>query len=345
MRPNSYLFQQTTPHGGRGLFATMLIPKDTLLISTLPYASVVYRRYRKEVCAQCFSYTYDSNQNTWKVKHEVDGSSSYFCSEICKNDWQSTQNVDGLMAKVNAALDGLERTMKKQFARESENVLSSVSIATFTMAEITSAWKTAEGTSINAVLKEPLDELELDTARFLASAIIRRHLEITYPSSNELTAGSWSHVLELQDNELTYTQARPYALASHLGVYLFLRNALWFSVPILRPYLQTSEIVRALLARDQGNAFGLFEVVGDSEMLGYAIFSSGSYFNHDCSPNVRKERQGRSMVFYTKRDVQQNEELCINYIDIEDVVSVRRQSLAKDWFFDCLCQRCGLESV
>ncbi|KAH7877397.1 uncharacterized protein C8R40DRAFT_1040767 [Lentinula edodes] len=341
---NSYLVQKTTHYGGRGLFAKISIPKDTLLVSTSPYASVVYRRYRKEVCAQCFSYAYEYNRNTWKVKHEFDGGSSYFCSDACKEDWQSTQNVDNLVAKVNAALDRLEKTMKKRFAKESENVSPPSSTSTISMADIDSAWKRAEETSINAASKESLNELELDTARFLASAIIRRHLEVIYPSSsNELTTGTWSQALQLQDNELVYTQGRPYAIASHLCIYRFLRSALWFNIPILRPYVESSDTIRALLARDQGNAFGLFEVVGDSEMLGYAIFSAGSYFNHDCSPNIRKERQGRSMLFYTKRDIQQNEELCINYIDIEDVVNVRRESLSKDWFFDCSCQRCNLE--
>ncbi|KAJ3784779.1 hypothetical protein GGU10DRAFT_333651 [Lentinula aff. detonsa] len=326
---NPSFIQKTTPHGGRGLFATTLIPKDTLLMSTSPYASVVYRRYRKEVCAQCFSYAYEFNRNTWKVKYELDGSSSHFCSEICKDEWQSRHNVDNLIAIANAALDRQEKTMKKpRSTRETQNVSFPDSTATITMVEIDSAWKKVEETTINVVLKEPLDELELDTARFLASAIVRRHLETTTSSSpDSCTTGTWSQVLQLQDNELVYTQARPYALASHLCVYLFLRRALWFNIPILRPYLETSDTVRDLLARDQGNAFGLFEVAGDSEMLGYAIFNLGSYFNHDCSPNVRKERQGQSMAFYTMRDVQPNEELCINYIDVKDAVNKKAQQI------------------
>ncbi|KAE9399611.1 SET domain-containing protein [Gymnopus androsaceus JB14] len=321
---NSFFVQKTTSYGGRGLFSTKPIPKDTLLhISVSPYASVVYRRYRKEVCAQCFSYAFESNRNCWNIKHEFNGSSSYFCSDICKEDWQSTQNVDGLAAQCVAALDKLEKTMKKRLEIEPETIFLSTS--NITMEEIDSAWKKAEGTSLKAVSKELLNELELDTARFLTSAIIRRHLENTYPSSSptdpHFVTGTWSQVLELQDNELVYSQATPYALSSRILVYLFIRSALWFSVPVLRPYLKTSDTVRALLAREQGNAFGLYEVIGDTEMLGYGVFSSGSYFNHDCSPNIRKERDGRSMKFYAKRDIEPNEELCINYIDIDDVVA------------------------
>ncbi|KAJ3970677.1 hypothetical protein EV361DRAFT_801601 [Lentinula raphanica] len=345
---NSCFEQRTTAYGGRGLFTTTLIPKDTLLLTTLPYASVVYRRYRKEVCAQCFSYAYEFNRNNWKVKHEFDGTASYFCTESCKDVWQSTLNVDNLMAMANAALDRQERIGQKlRRMNDSRTALSVPEPTTaITNAEIDSAWKEAEGRSISQVLKDPLDELELDTARFLASGIVRRHLEatgITSSSPENCTADTWSSFLQLQDNELVYTRAKPYALASHLRVYLFLRSALWFYVPILRPLLETSGTVRALLARDQGNAFGIFEIEGDSEMLGYAVYNSGSYFNHDCSPNVRKDRQGRSMAFYTSKEIQPNEELCINYIDIEDDASARQEALAQNWFFDCACVRCGLE--
>lgn len=273
---SSNFVQKPTSYGGRGLFSTTLIPKDTALHTSLsPYASVIFRRYRKECCCSCFAYAYEANRNTWNIKHDFDGSSSYFCSDFCKEDWQSTQNVDGLAAKCVAALDKLEKITKKRFTKEPE-VIGSLSKSNITMEEIDSAWKTAEGMSLKAFSKEMLNELELDTARFLTSAIIRRYLEDAYPSTNH-TTGTWLQVLELQDNELVYTQAK---LSSHLLVYLFVRSALWFAVPVLRPYIATSDTIRVLLAREQGNAFGVFEVVGDSEMLGYAIFSSGSYFNH-----------------------------------------------------------------
>ncbi|KAK0234999.1 hypothetical protein EDD85DRAFT_841399 [Armillaria nabsnona] len=57
------------------------------------------------------------------------------------------------------------------------------------------------------------------------------------------------------------------------------------------------DTVRAILARDQGNVFGLYDMStsGDSEMLGFAMYIWGSYFDHDCSLNIRKQQQGRSM--------------------------------------------------
>ncbi|KAF9067919.1 hypothetical protein BDP27DRAFT_1327994 [Rhodocollybia butyracea] len=335
-----YSVQRTTAWGGRGLFSIANIPAGTLLHTSSPYASVVYASYKKEVCAHCFAYAYESQKSTWNIKTSFDGSSSYFCSDICKDDWNST---DGLMSQALAALDKLEKTMKKKPMIDMETI-SPPEHGSITLEEIDSAWKRAEKTSKRAIAKEPLTEIELDTARLLASAVVRRHID-TYPNadSNTIPGTSWPQFLQLQDNELLYTQASPYSLSSNLRIYLFVRNALWFRIPVLQPYLETSDTIRAILARDQGNSFGLFEMDGESEMLGYAIYSSASYFNHDCNPNVRKERQGRSMSFYAKRDIVPDEELCINYVDIEDVVTARKALLSKGWYFDCACLRCHTE--
>lgn len=69
----------------------------------------------------------------------------------------------------------------------------------------------------------------------------------------------------------------------------------------------------------------------------------GINFQPDCAPNVRKARNNRAMCFFTTRDVEVGEELCINYIDVKDRVLERRAELANNWYFDCACKRCGEE--
>lgn len=49
------------------------------------------------------------------------------------------------------------------------------------------------------------------------------------------------------------------------------------------------------------------------------------------------------MDFYTARDVEEGEELCISYIDIKDSVSQRQEELFKEWYFQCVCRRCQVE--
>lgn len=49
------------------------------------------------------------------------------------------------------------------------------------------------------------------------------------------------------------------------------------------------------------------------------------------------------MHFFTTKDINIDEELCINYIDIDDEVIQRRADLLKAWYFDCACLRCEKE--
>jgi SET and MYND domain-containing protein len=200
--------------------------------------------------------------------------------------------------------------------------------------------------------------MELDTVRFIISAIVRRYIHDSVQTAPLLN--TWADLLKLQNNELQFHRGRPHALESHLRIYTFVRRIV-LSVPALAPYLATSEMVRAILARDPGNVFGMYEMneEGDSEMLGWSMYVSASFFNHgkrfipcllcllipraDCAPNVRKERGGRALMFYTTRDVALGEELCINYIDIKDSVVERRGQLSANWYFDCVCERCKKE--
>ncbi|THU94838.1 SET domain-containing protein [Dendrothele bispora CBS 962.96] len=353
--------QRTTVYGGRGLFAVKPIPSNTLIhASSSPYASVIYREYRKEVCAYCFAYAFEANRGrTWNIKLDPNGTGGVrFCSAECKDAWRREEDIDSMISQMNISIDQLDQKMQRQVENQkmqrqveirsgrgdrtssSSSSLAKLNPTVVTQDFIDSAWKTAENEEFTG---EPLSSLELDLVRFLASGLIHRCIERLQESSETrklaCKAGTWSELLDLQNNELEYISAAPHVLERQLRAYKFLRQA---AIPTLKQYILNSDSVRAILGRDQGNAFGIFEVDGD-DMLGYALFLSASYFNHDCSPNVRKKRHGRSMHFYTTRDIDVGEELCTNYIDIEDSVSERRENLSKNWYFDCVCRRCERE--
>ncbi|KAJ7489181.1 hypothetical protein FB451DRAFT_1125437 [Mycena latifolia] len=336
--------RKVTWYGGRGLFAIEPIPKGTLLHTCpAPYASVIYRVFRKEVCGHCFAYAFDVRRNAWNVKLEA-GSGIWFCSEKCRGEWIRDEDVGQLVGAMNAAVDKLAKAMDKRAA--AHVTPPEVVVQAMTQEAIDSAWAAAEHASdAPSEFAPALDELELDTVRFLLSALVRRYIEDSTQTAPLLN--SWADLLELQNNELPYLCGRPYVLASHLRIFAFVRR-IARAVPALTPYVATSATVRAVLARDQGNVFGMYEMseAGDSEMLGWSMYVSASYFNHgdaDCAPNVRKEREGRALLFYTTRDVSVGEELCINYIDIADGVVDRRKQLSLNWYFDCVCQRCERE--
>ncbi|KAJ7220648.1 hypothetical protein GGX14DRAFT_431573 [Mycena pura] len=345
--------------GGRGLFATQPIPKDTLIHTCpVPYASVIYRDFRKEVCAQCFAYAFDARRSSWNVKL-AEGSGVWFCSEACRGDWARAEGAE-LVSAVNTEVDRLAKSMEKDRGKRAAASCRSLGSVpepeapsappALTQEAIDQAWAAGElathaKTKPGSAPETTLDELELEDVRFVLSALVRRYIDDWAPTAAaDMSSNLWTDVLQLQNHDLPYILARPQALVSHLRVYTFIRRVVR-SIRVLEPYLATSEAVRAVLARKHGNVFGMYEMntEGDSEMFGWSMYVSASYFNHDCAPNVRKERAGRAMCFYTTRDVAYGEELCINYIDLKDTVTERREQLRLNWYFDCVCDRCNRE--
>ena len=76
---------------------------------------------------------------------------------------------------------------------------------------------------------------------------------------------------------------------------------------------------------------------------GTALFSVVCLMNHSCAPNalVVYGEGSHSAVVIAQTDVAAGEELCINYIDVEEEeVAVRRAELAH-YGFVCACARCG----
>ncbi|KII85522.1 hypothetical protein PLICRDRAFT_115915 [Plicaturopsis crispa FD-325 SS-3] len=337
---------KTTPYGGRSLYAHVSLPKDTLVLSCeTPFVSVIYRDFRKEVCANCFAYAFDAARNTWSIK--CAGAGAWFCQDSCREQWDREENVGGILADLNAVFETAAKRMKRNGWVDDEPLRKADSI---TVQTLDCAWRAAEAlnTTLSRTAKCPvnLSDMELEIARFVASAIVRRYTEDSRTASADPVPSRplWIEFLDLQDNELPNVTSRPYILDVHIRIYRFL----WYSLlPVLRPYVSSSYTVRAILARDPGNSFGIWQLSAssDSEMFGYGMYVSASYFNHGCTPNIRKERVGRALQFYTARDVDAGDELCISYVDIEDNVWARRQKLHDKWYFDCTCDRCCREAA
>ncbi|KAJ6618183.1 hypothetical protein B0H10DRAFT_2030935 [Mycena sp. CBHHK59/15] len=298
-------------------------PEGTLLYTChSPYASVIYRVF-------LFAYAFDAGRNAWNVRLEA-VTSIWFCGEPCRDTWIQDENVGSLIGRANAAVDRLSKIMDKRSTGQAAPPPEMEMPADITQETIDRAWAAAESASLSRT-----GLMELDTARFVLSAVIQRYIEDSAPTP---ARDAWSDLLQLQNNELAHTRGRPYMLASHLRIFAFVRRVA-AALPALTPYLATAETVRAVLAREQGNVFGMYEMstAGDSEMLGWSMYVSASYLTTvDCAPNVRKERLGRALR-------RAGEELCINYIDIEDSVAERRRQLSANWYFDCVCQRCERE--
>ena len=253
--PISFYDIQPTAYGGRGAFARSFIPKGTLILSCPgPYASVIFRRFKREVCAWCFAYAFESGKRKWSVKlDEVDrnGAGAWFCSGSCRETWTSDYQAGddgvGWWLDINSAL---ERSIAQVGKRgKTDNANPSTSRLAFlddllgekvTPEFIDQAWNLAQEVSfeeskqgIRSSWTEELNEIEQDTVRFVLDALMRKviddsksistHGPLNIPHTH-VGIGLWPEFLDLQNNELALLQSKPYLLESQLLSYRFLRH-------------------------------------------------------------------------------------------------------------------------
>ena len=253
--PISFYDIQPTAYGGRGAFARSFIPKGTLILScTGPYASVIFRRFKREVCAWCFAYAFESGKRKWSVKlDEVDrnGAGAWFCSGSCRETWttdyQAGDDGVGWWLDVNSAL---ERSIAQIGKRgKTDNAAPSTSPLAYlddllgekvTPEFIDHAWNLAHEVSCEESKQgarsswtEELNEIEQDTVRFVLDALMRKviddsksiptHRPLDIPHTH-VGIGLWPEFLDLQNNELALLQLKPYLLESQLLSYRFLRH-------------------------------------------------------------------------------------------------------------------------
>lgn len=365
------------------MFATSDIKPWTQIHSDkAPFAYVIYKDYRKEVCAHCFAYSASDyapstvgSSRTWSIKWSRAGvATAWFCSDTCKDNWERDE-ASVLLMEVDALLTKGQAGTRKRFKSPEEVKVTAMLPSfepenrTITQGTIDAAWESAEALVASKAhltlyySSLQLEDMELEIARSLAAAIVRRYCDERLSLSDQTSQTtrnqdvSWPQLLSLQTNELRNIQTRPYMLTAYLRIYVFLSHAL---PKYLRQYIST---VREVLARDTGNAFGIWDSDRRDEMMGWGIWVSSSYFNHSactcccavgkelttmiigCTPNVRKKREGRALHFEVTRKIQAGEELCISYIDTDSPVGQRRRELEESWFFTCRCLRCEKEST
>ena len=68
-----------------------------------------------------------------------------------------------------------------------------------------------------------------------------------------------------------------------------------------------------------------------------------SYFNHSCIGNSFHICIGDMMMIYTRRDINKDEELTLNYLASEQKYSIRLEKCLKTHQFKCDCELCVLD--
>ncbi|CAF0825154.1 unnamed protein product [Rotaria sordida] len=300
----------------------------------------------------------------------------YFCSQPCMDKfialdidglyWESLLNVESLFSKgLNQCQYDLERKKQQEEAETEaelklENELKQAEdIELF----ISQKWQEAE---INCQLQlsklKPKQRKNFNNLIYLIPKINENeYMEIKYiigilfqmykrdNCENDKLSSSLSVSLSslelqifqlLQSNDIEKIFKYPYLLHSYTNkIYKFLKIS---TLEKLQPYI-TPSIIRLIIGKNSTNVYGIWssdEPDGNKEFFGYSLYPSASFFNHSCNPFLIKIKKGAKIIFKLLKNVKKNEELCIHYGNsITDDLEIRQKYL-KEWFFDCLCERC-----
>lgn len=340
----SDFFEVRDTQYGRACFAKKDIPTGSdVLISNSPITSVILHEFKKEVCASCFHYEFgkyckikiSSLPNSKKKNFK--GAGLWFCSESCRDSWLKYDDTCELTEAFENFLEYYQMKARSQEETPDYN-------PTITTEFIENYWKDMNlwNEQIIKMKKSKtygklpfLNEDEYTGARFVIHALFG-----IYKNHTSLP---WFN--ELQSNELQKISRFPVLLRSQGLIFQFLRI-------VLPDYLQqflTTDTLRLIFGREYGNSFGIWQLVEEDssenkEFLGYCLFPEASFFNHSCSPNLKKFRKGNKMIFQATKDIKRDQQMCIDYFHIlDEPLLVRQQTLAKNWFFDCACERCSEE--
>ena len=320
-----YFRVEDTQTTGRAAFANESIPAGTdIFRCSAPFVHVIYKQFRKEVCATCFRY---DGGRKMKVGYMAGDGKEYrglawFCSIACKTQWEARMGEAGVEAvlAIHSALARVKKAASVGDARTKP----------ITESEIEIAWQRAAASTPANDIRLIDEEDNEDTLLFLLDGILARARE----------PEKWHALLSLNPTLAPY-YSDPSLLASHIRIYDFLRVHLPRGS---RPHAVPSTLL-ALITREAGNSFGIWEqdVEDDGEMLGYGTWIESSFFNHSCEPNLKKRIDGPVFDFYTLSDVDAGQDLCINYIGDarEAPVKERQAILQKGWGFFCGCRKCA----
>ncbi|KAG1754085.1 uncharacterized protein EDB91DRAFT_1343406 [Suillus paluster] len=354
---------RTTPYGGRSIFAIQPIAQGIhILACETPFAHVIYKDYRREVCAQCFAYAASASRNigdprTWSIRScRAASESVWFCTDECKIAWESGM-IGPLIADTNALLAKAQiATRKKVKGRRlchdsPDPILPNGPTATLqiTQDHIDEAWTHAEDLASSPARLSSLLQWIWKTWNLKPRVQLP---QLLFSDMYSIAVLPISHFLRKSPHQIRGQKFFVSRTASYRTSACGLTFSWHIYVYTLFCVIRSHNIsdrmfptIRNLLARDTGNAFGIWDGDSRDEMLGWGVWVGASYFNHSCCPNVKKTRVGRTMQFTTSRSVETGEELCISYIDINQTITQRRQELEDSWFFTCQCQRCQSEDA
>lgn len=364
--PQSPYDIRNTEQAGRAVIANAAISVGQLVLKTDPQSSpiahLIFRTYRREVCAQCFAY---NRGREWRIRDK--DTYSAFCSEACRQAWVTS--CDDIALSAFLVVESSIRTGRRQ-QKQPHEVAEKDDVKTYQ--EVDQAWHDARSlvdvikAARNAHTPTKSQNLQLRKARnlspdadilsYVLSGILYAYRNHELLLSHQPAESSHNpktvvpDLYELEDDSRVFFTTLE--VSSGLRDYTQSFVLLAAILPIELLGYVTADYVGNLASRASHNAFsirpeGMTDGGQSGEYLGWGVWPEASYFNHSCRPNLSKSRSGRCWSFCTSRAVSVHEQLCISYLggdEKEMNVVERRRKLLSTWGFWCNCSQCVNES-
>ena len=334
-----------SPGAGLACFAAKGLSRSEVVLTVQqPVAGVVINRFKKEVCAWCYSYNFGSIHK-FKVEIAKGRGVAWFCQISCKDSWTDNVGEMGWEA-IRAFEEGLGR-------KGTQSTMCTDPDTPCNVEQIESLWQAAseEGGRILAqrlarprfVPKTAMlpADVDIDDARFILSACI------TFSMSEEAT----HEVLNLAPTLTLYTKSMN-TVRSHISIYHYILSVLPVTSPVLS-FVSPANIL-SVMTRDTGNSWGIWDKsLAGEELLAYCLYPPASFFNHSCAPNISKERIGRAYEFRTCDNLAFGSELSVSYLGkAESEMNWQRRqekllvspiySVCYVWLSHCLSRMAGV---
>lgn len=360
---------QDTKYGGKGCFSyNPITAGTTILVSKTPISTTIAKDFKKEVCNYCFHYNEGVN-----MKHKLGldkfNQYLYFCSPDCVAAFEALTEPKDIFLKTLLTLDlQYNNGLKKDEKEFEDSDLLDEKVSNLSEKEllelVSDKWSQVDTWTDEINKMKPTK-----WGRLIPKITEPEYLEIKYiigvlyqmyknDCNDEPSDRKTNHYLSglsaqesmrlemslfdhLQSNETLKILKYPIMLQSYINIYKYVKLT---SPTQFQKFINPSNI-RLIIGRNLTNAFGIWSLnlTGNKEFFGFGVYPSASFFNHSCAPNLIKKRIGNELHFIALKDIDKDEELCIDYGNyLNEPVHIRRQQL-KEWFFDCGCSRCVKE--
>lgn len=322
---------------GRGVVATRDLSAGDVILREEAYVLVplLSNRSTLSTCIGCLKQFFSAEPHP-----RCDVCGEHYCSEACKEGYGTTRHVThgecktmelcrGLVTElshddfnhmramvavaIRAKLEGVDESLDEPARRVKPKVVPEVEVVCAKYAE------------------KPEDMLfglqnsEAESPEGVATDSESLSHEPTFASIARLTA----NISRFDDDQLDLYRR----LAE---VYTALQEEFDDDLPVV----SESMFVKMSCAY-QCNGFSLWNEK-DKEVAS-GMFGYAAMVNHNCSPNIKKSFDGRTLLFVTLKPIKAGEQLFLSYVDTKLAFNLRQWRLSTQYFFECCCARCEKE--